>query len=720
MIVAVIVICLIFISSGMRSALQQKEEKNCLGMLEEGMTQLSAYLQAVRDDIIMFRDSIAKVNPRGLRRYDAVNLLEAKSRLISIINSNNLVCDIALVYEDRDMVITSSSIYYSIDDFLNIYSFEGMDVSRFYSYLDAEHSLATMRYLPCASIDHWDRSKTETAFCYAIPLDSERFSTLKGVAYVFIELEDLVDIFISEQIRPYATFYLYNHRSSDGQESVPLLTSKSHYAHNAGDFDATLINRMETLRAEILISKEYLDIQMEATNRYLVWILITAVLGGIGTALWAAYRQSLPMKQALRRLRDRGMLSSRRKNEYSALLNSVEELLQEKETISRELSGYQASLHQNLLDRLFSSNLLSYDVEESLRMELVDFPEKALIYCGRIFILSADTNQSMEMTLVMVLEFLRKNLPSSAVLHSTDTLTFGLIYPCSESIEEAEKPLKRVLSEIPQTFSARVVLTLGGLCESMHQIGSCFERAQNAYIEDEKLNLTERLIIHPGDLSDQEQGLRLRMLQEMYQFMMAGEAENAVAAMKRFYGCPADVLLINLKERYNILRAYIMMAAREIAPEQPGPEISAHLSGKTLDEQTAALADGIGLVCEYVTERQMNVQGDQCAVYIDYLKKHFADPELCASTLANEFRVSEKYLFGLFKKKTGYSPTSFLHHVRMEEAVSLLIECDDTVQEISLRVGFVNFGTFYKAFKREYGVAPGKYRETHQPQGKSL
>lgn len=713
-IVGVIVICVILMSSGMRRTIQQQEEEICFEMLDDGMQRLSSQLQAIRDDIIMFRDSIYKENFTGLRRYDAVNLLKAKSSLVSIVNSNDLIYDIAYVYEDRDMVVTSSSIYYSIDDFLYFYSFEGMEDDRFYDYLDSDQTLATMRFLPCASADNMDKCRTDIAFCYAIPLDTERFSMRKGVAYVFVELEALTDIFISERLLPYASFYLYDYRSTD--KATPLLEIAGDFGQR-GYFEVMLINSLETLRAEIRISKEYLDVRMESTNRYLKWILIASVLSGIGTALWASYRQSLPMKQALRRLHDRGMLNARRKNEYSALMNSVDALLQEKETISRQLSGYQASLHQNLLDRLFSNNLLSYDNEEALRMELDNFPDRALIYCGRIFIPSADTNQSMEMTLVMVLEYLRKHLPASAVLHSTDTLTFGLIYPCEEDVFTAEEPLRRLLADIPQKFSARVILTLGGQCESMHQIGSCFDRAQAAYIQDEKYHLSDRLIIHPGDLSDQEQGLRLRMLQEIYQFMMAGDTDNAVAAMKRFYECPADALLITLKERYFLLRAYIMMAAREIAPEHPALEIRMPLPGRYPADQTRSLTDGIRQICGYVQGRQTGVQGDQCTVYTDYLRAHYSDPELCASSLANEFKVSEKYLFGLFKKKTGYSPTSFLHHIRMEEAVRLLIECNDTVQEISVRVGFANFGTFYKAFKREYGVAPGRYREMHQSHG---
>ncbi len=218
-------------------------------------------------------------------------------------------------------------------------------------------------------------------------------------------------------------------------------------------------------------------------------------------------------------------------------------------------------------------------------------------------------------------------------------------------MNSAEEPLRKILADIPQKFSARIVLTLGGQCENMHQIGPFFERAQSAYIEDEKYRLSERLIIHPGDLYDQEQGLNLKMLQEMYQFMMAGDENNAIAAMKRFYECPADALLINLKERYYVLRTHIMMAAREIMPDHPCPEIRMIRCGNTLEEQTYSLIEGIRQVCGYVLQRKTSVQEDQCAIYTDYLKEHFSDPELCASSLANEFKVSEKYLFGLFKKR---------------------------------------------------------------------
>ena len=148
----------------------------------------------------------------------------------------------------------------------------------------------------------------------------------------------------------------------------------------------------------------------------------------------------------------------------------------------------------------------------------------------------------------------------------------------------------------------------------------------------------------------------------------------------------------------------------EIQEDMACPEIPSFEPAMPQREQLESLERAVREVCTHVVEWETDAMDERVNTYVDYMEQHFDDPELCASSLANEFHVSEKYLFTLFKKKTGYSPTSYLHHIRMEKAAQLLRETDDTVQNISVQVGFANFGTFYKAFKREFGVAPGKFR----------
>jgi AraC-like DNA-binding protein len=43
-----------------------------------------------------------------------------------------------------------------------------------------------------------------------------------------------------------------------------------------------------------------------------------------------------------------------------------------------------------------------------------------------------------------------------------------------------------------------------------------------------------------------------------------------------------------------------------------------------------------------------------------------------------------------------------------------LIELGNTMEEISLAVGFQEYSAFYRAFKAEYGISPMQYRKMIQ------
>jgi transcriptional regulator GlxA family with amidase domain len=66
----------------------------------------------------------------------------------------------------------------------------------------------------------------------------------------------------------------------------------------------------------------------------------------------------------------------------------------------------------------------------------------------------------------------------------------------------------------------------------------------------------------------------------------------------------------------------------------------------------------------------------------------------------------------LFKAETGETPTQFLKEVRLRDAERLLLTTFLSVKEIMNRVGFLDESHFGHEFKRMYGLAPSKYRES--------
>ena len=65
----------------------------------------------------------------------------------------------------------------------------------------------------------------------------------------------------------------------------------------------------------------------------------------------------------------------------------------------------------------------------------------------------------------------------------------------------------------------------------------------------------------------------------------------------------------------------------------------------------------------------------------------------------------------LFKIRFGKNFSEYLWEMRLEKAKGLLLGTDQTIDQISTSVGYVNVSSFRRKFKQEVGVSPSQYRE---------
>ena len=77
---------------------------------------------------------------------------------------------------------------------------------------------------------------------------------------------------------------------------------------------------------------------------------------------------------------------------------------------------------------------------------------------------------------------------------------------------------------------------------------------------------------------------------------------------------------------------------------------------------------------------------------------------------ADSLHLSPNYFGDLIKKETGNSFVGYLTEYRMEKACKRLIETNEKSYMIAKSVGYTDANYFSYVFKRQYGVAPSKYR----------
>lgn len=93
----------------------------------------------------------------------------------------------------------------------------------------------------------------------------------------------------------------------------------------------------------------------------------------------------------------------------------------------------------------------------------------------------------------------------------------------------------------------------------------------------------------------------------------------------------------------------------------------------------------------------------------NYLHENFTAP-INRAHVAKILNLSPGYLTQLFLDECGENFVSYLRRLRLEYAARLLQESTLSVDEITIRCGYQSSTFFIAAFRKHYGLSPGRFR----------
>ena len=97
----------------------------------------------------------------------------------------------------------------------------------------------------------------------------------------------------------------------------------------------------------------------------------------------------------------------------------------------------------------------------------------------------------------------------------------------------------------------------------------------------------------------------------------------------------------------------------------------------------------------------------------DFVEEHIGDWTLNAEAVAHRFAISERKVQSIARQTGEASFSAYLQRRRMLHAAQLLVETTLPVSDIGIQSGYNTASTFFKAFKRMYGISPSEYRSLH-------
>ncbi|MDD3362127.1 MAG: AraC family transcriptional regulator [Hespellia sp.] len=94
-----------------------------------------------------------------------------------------------------------------------------------------------------------------------------------------------------------------------------------------------------------------------------------------------------------------------------------------------------------------------------------------------------------------------------------------------------------------------------------------------------------------------------------------------------------------------------------------------------------------------------------------YIEDHL-DEELSLNQLAGEFFVSKYHIAHIFKENVGLSIHQYILKKRLAMCRDMILSHTE-ISEAFLLCGFKDYSSFYRSFKKEYGMSPKEYKELH-------
>jgi AraC-like DNA-binding protein len=116
--------------------------------------------------------------------------------------------------------------------------------------------------------------------------------------------------------------------------------------------------------------------------------------------------------------------------------------------------------------------------------------------------------------------------------------------------------------------------------------------------------------------------------------------------------------------------------------------------------------------CQLIEDRNSNMGDELGRSIVSYVDANYGDPDLYIASVTDEFSISEHALQKYMRELTGKSFFDCLEGLRMNSAWELVTKSDLPIRAIIGKCGYSSHNSFYKAFKRGYGVSPSTLRKT--------
>lgn len=114
-----------------------------------------------------------------------------------------------------------------------------------------------------------------------------------------------------------------------------------------------------------------------------------------------------------------------------------------------------------------------------------------------------------------------------------------------------------------------------------------------------------------------------------------------------------------------------------------------------------------------INDSRQKRSNDYIRSAIRFIRTHYQSP-IRVSDIADHVGINRSYLYTLFLKETGMSPSEYLTSFRLNIAAEMLSLTTSPVEQIAYSCGYQDAIVFSKAFKNKYHISPTLFRKREE------
>jgi AraC-like DNA-binding protein len=555
-------------------------------------------------------------------------------------------------------------------------------------------------------------------FAISLPLNTKSNKTF---LFSVLDNRDLMAMLALPETLSNASLTLYD---ADGN----LLIS-----HNSGNVKNFVTIRQTSsvygLTAELLINS---DAFSEGLTRYKNIILLgMAMYVLLGIILSIIYSQSnarplIHMLSAAENTCEEigGNLSRLSQSAYpngyqylNAFISQVDSRLKANKLM---LIQQENQLRTNLFERLIHGEVFLARTFDMARKYYPGFPSQYRMALVKLLSTAEMEPAGYAAKQIELRTILDPALPSNSYIHFSANMIV-IILPCGylDDRMEVESLLRSVGEQMISDANMDIRVAVSAPVSGLNQLTVIYHQLQHLlrmtdhmcqsipfFIEDHKP--IKALPDHGKHHSTYFYEHVIRAQQDMAQTLLDDDIE---LLRKSGYVHEADVQQLFFAYRHALAMALTLLDEQESG----SIALPDYIAKDNLDDTFAQVKSCLHQVCAVFQSRQQTSTESFERTVMAMVDENIANPELYIRMVTEHFSISESTLQRTMHKATGKSFFEYVDMKRMNMARELITRTDQPINQIMVQCGYTSLNTFYKAFKRRYGMSPTAMRESKHP-----